>query len=181
MLTLPLDTSESKVLSFPSFPPPPPLQAPMATIVLLLESHVALTSKGVSRVVPSLTSLVHCRGPQSLGAVLVSCPHSSEAGSPFPQPAFPSRSSALLHNTLNRRTDRQRPPPSELPELEPYSRDGVFAKLQNLLSLVAYIMGCHDCICSYRLLVTQVTGPRNIRRGSLVRWLRGTTDKLCTR
>lgn len=138
MLTLPPDTSESKVLSSLPFLLPP-LQAPTATIALLLKPHVPLTSKGVSRVVPSLTSLLHCRGPQSLGAVLASCPHSSEAGSPFPQPAFPSRSSALLHNTLSRRTDRQRLPPSELPELEPYSRDGVFAKPQNLLSLVAYM------------------------------------------
>lgn len=59
MLTLPPDTSESKVLPIPSFPPSPPLQEPTATIALLLGPHVPLTSKGVSRVVPSLTSLLH--------------------------------------------------------------------------------------------------------------------------
>lgn len=106
MLTLPPDTSESKVLPFLSSSSS--FAAPRATIVLLLGEHVPLTSKGVSRVVPSLTSLVHCRCPRGLGAVLAPCPHSSEAGSLFPQPAFPSRSSDLLHNTLNRCTQKGR-------------------------------------------------------------------------
>lgn len=75
ILTRAPSISESKVLPFFSLPFLLFFRHPQPPLCCFWDHIVPLTSKGASKVVPFLTSLPHCRGPQSLGATLAPCPH----------------------------------------------------------------------------------------------------------